>query len=199
MRWSVLICTAFAATQAAYGSQSFTNESAFRTALGMPQRVYGFDTLAPGTVLHDQLAGVDFEGSGVVVQSGGAHSPPNVLGTTASPFSFSFDPGTRGVGFYNTSAVDEIVTYAAVGPGGTLFQALVPPGAFVGYIGDVPIGIGSIGWIGPPNSAFSIDTFIVGAEAGAVPALTMPFAWGLVVVLLAVAGAAIQRSIRSAT
>jgi hypothetical protein len=177
-------------------SQVYTDETAFRAALGASTRVHGFDAFTAGTIIDDQLPGVDFHGSGTVA-TGNAHTPPHVLSTIASPISFDFAVPTDGVGFYNTSTVDEIVTYAAPGPGGTLFQSLVPPGGFLGYISDTRIGIGSIGWIGPPNSTFSIDTFIFGADPTPVPAASRPMVLALIACLAAAASLAIRRDRRS--
>ena len=179
MRRCVIASILVLAAVPAAASQSFTNFGAFVAALGGSYTVHGFDNLPPGTVLNTQLAGVDFQNSATVGASGSAQSPPNVLRTTASPIGFLFGPSARAVGFYNTSSVDETVTYVSENFGGTLFQSLVPPGGFLGYISDTPIGYGTIGWIGPPNSEFSIDTFVFRPTGTAVPTATPPALWGI--------------------
>lgn len=191
--WLAVSMVAFG-TQIATASQSFTNRTSFLIALGAPATQYGFDDQIPGTVFATQLAGVDFQGSGTVESSPNAHSPANVLGTTASPINFEFDAPVRGVGFHNTSSVDEVVTYAGPNSGGTIFQALVPPGGFLGFISDLPIGLGTIGWIGPPASHFSIDSFVFRSSATIpVPAIG-GWAWGALTGALF--GAAMLRSRR---
>ena len=192
MRRSLLLALACCAAARADASQVFTNETQFRAALGLPSRTYGFDNLSVGTVVDDQLHGIDFHSSGTV-QNGAANTPPRVLAATGSPIDFTFLVPTRGVGFYNTSAVDEVLTYAAPGPGGTLFQSLVAPGTFLGYISDTPIGIGTIGWIGPPNTTFSIDTIIFGTDSDPVPSATPGVVVGLGVLLLGVASLRLRR------
>jgi hypothetical protein len=168
MRLWIAACALVVGTQVAGASESFTNRASFLVALGSPSTQYGFDDLPPGTVFTTQLAGVDFQGSGTLEAAGNAHSPPNVLGTTARPIDFVFASPVRGVGFHNTSNVDEIVTYAGPNGGGTIFQGLVLPGGFLGFVSDTPIGLGTIGWIGPPNSHFSIDSFVF-RSIGSVP------------------------------
>jgi hypothetical protein len=193
-RRSLLLLVLSALTSGADASQSFTDRAAFLAALGAPATQYGFDDVPHGTVFTTQLPGVDFQGSGTVRDAASAHTPPRVLATTASPIDFVFAVPARGVAFHNTSGVDEIVTYAGPNSGGTLFQGLVPPGGFLGYIADNGIGLGTVGWIGPPNSEFSIDSFVFGSpQVVPVPAAGRAFQATLVAVLIVIAAHGLRR------
>ena len=150
------------------------DEGSFLAALTAGSTTHDFDSLDHGTVISNELAGVDFEGTGVIYDeasfpSGGAtHSPPKVLlnQSPPAPIMFVFDSPVDGVGFYNTSIADRERLTLFDAQGGTLFQGELPEGSvnFLGFVSSTPIAAGSIVGIPPQTlGTIFIDDFSFGS------------------------------------
>ena len=169
------LLAAFASHATAAGI-TFTDQSAFLSALTGGATTYDFDSLPDFTPVTTQFSGVSFGGSAIIYAeqthpSGGAfHTAPNVLlnSTPPNPITFTFSTPVDGIGFFNTSIQDrEQLTLFGFG-GAVLFTGELSEGSvnYLGYVSDQPIFSGSV--VGIPPQTFGtifIDTFSFGTVA----------------------------------